>query len=117
MEAILKESIERIDNTVLRGQRPRSIGYNARIPTHGPSVSDHLVRLHTTSGAWGLGWARLSRDEAQKLLGRTVGDLFQLPDGSNNEGRPIDLPLWDLVARAMDLPPLPPAWSPGQPPH
>ena len=104
MEEILNERIVRIEKTVLRGQRPRSIGYNARIPTHGPGIGDHLARLHTAGGAWGLGWVRLDREGAEPLLGRTVGDLFQLPEGTNAEGRPLDLPLWDLVARAMDLP-------------
>ena len=98
------DRIVRIEKAVLRGTRPRSIGYNARIPTHGPRVSDPVVRLYTDSGAKGIGWSNLTEFEAQQLLGKQIDDLFQLPDGCLEQGRAIDLPLWDLVARLMDLP-------------
>ena len=98
------DRIVRIDKAILRGKRPRTIGYNARIPTHGPSIADPVVRLYTDSGATGIGWARLNRDQAQPLLGRRLDELFQLPDGTLEEGLAVDLPLWDLIARLMDLP-------------
>lgn len=50
MEELYRERLVRIDKAVLRGSRPRSIGYNARIPTHGPHLSDPVVRLHTSGG-------------------------------------------------------------------
>lgn len=104
MEEIYRERIVRIEQAVLRGRRPRSIGYNARIPTHGPELNDPVVRLHTSGGGWGLGWARLDQSQAGRLLGRELGELFRLPEGSLEEGLPVDLPLWDLVARLLDLP-------------
>lgn len=104
MEEIYRERIVRIAQTVLQGRRPRSIGYNARIPTHGPELHDPVVRLHTSGGGWCIGWARLDRGQAQGLLGRTLGELFRLPEGALEEGRPVDLPLWDLAARLLGLP-------------
>jgi len=104
MQEVLKERIVRIEKAVLRGTRPRSIGYNARIPTHGPRIADSVVRIHTGSGGTGIGWSSISKEQAEQLLGKTLGELFQLPDGSLEAGLAIDLPLWDLVARLMDLP-------------
>ncbi|NKB70774.1 MAG: mandelate racemase [Candidatus Latescibacteria bacterium] len=98
------DRIVQIDKAILRGKRPRIIGHNARIPTHGSSITDPVVRLHTDSGATGLGWANLNRQQAEGLVGRRIDEVFQLPNGSHEEGLPIDLPLWDLVARLMDLP-------------
>ncbi|MEW6754910.1 MAG: enolase C-terminal domain-like protein [Candidatus Latescibacterota bacterium] len=104
MSDILSERIVRIERSILRGTRPRSIGYNARIPAHGPRLTDTVVRLHTGGGASGLGWSNLSRQQAEGLLGRRVEEVFRLPDGSLEAGLPVDLPLWDLVAWGMGLP-------------
>ncbi len=98
------EQIVRIEKTILRGKRPRSIGYNARIPTHGPRIADSVVRLHAANGAWGIGWSRINRADAEQLLGKNISELFRLPDGALPTGNIIDLPLWDLVARLMHLP-------------
>ena len=104
LEDVYSERIDSVEKIVLRGQRPRAIGYNARIPTHGPRISDPVVRLRTSGGGWGLGWSGLTEDEGLTLLGRTIGDLFALPEGCREAGRPVDLPLWDLVARLLDMP-------------
>lgn len=104
LEGVYDERIDCIEKITLHGKRPRSIGYNARIPTHGPRVSDPVVRLRTSGGGFGINWSQLTRDAAQAFVGRTVGELFRLPDGCTPEARPIDLPLWDLVARLLDMP-------------
>ena len=104
MHEVPKGKITRIDKCILRGTRPRSIGYNARIPTHGAKVTDPVVKISTASGAWGLGWSRINETAAKELLGKEISELFQLPDGALDIGLSIDLPLWDLVARMMELP-------------
>ena len=104
MHEIPKGKITCIEKSVLRGTRPRYIGFNARIPAHGTQITDPVVRVRTDGGAWGLGWSRIGEAEARALLGKEIGDLFQLPDGCLPAGRNLDLPLWDLVARMMDLP-------------
>ncbi|SVE32179.1 uncharacterized protein METZ01_LOCUS485033, partial [marine metagenome] len=96
---VLKGKITRIEKCILRGTRPRSIGYNARIPTHGAKVTDPIVKITNDNGAWGLGWSRINAEEANGLLGKEVSEIFALPEGSLESGLPIDLPLWDLVAR------------------
>ena len=104
MEEVPDERLVRIDKAMLRGQRPRNIGYNSRISAHGPSVSDPVVRIHTEGGGVGLGWSRITEEQARQLLGRRLHELFQLPDGSLEPGAAVDLALWDLAARLMDLP-------------
>tara|TARA_B100001250_G_scaffold414183_1_gene451153 strand:+ start:8325 stop:9461 length:1137 start_codon:yes stop_codon:yes gene_type:complete len=98
------ERIIKIEKTILRGVRPRSIGYNARKGTHGPNITDAVVRLFTNSGAWGIGPANISQDTAKALLGSKVDEIFQLPYGAIDKGIKIDLPLWDLTARILSLP-------------
>ena len=104
MHEVPKGKITRIEKCILRGTRPRSIGYNARIPTHGAKVTDPIVKITSDNGAWGLGWSRINAEEAQGFLGKEVSEIFALPEGSLESGLPIDLPLWDLVARMMQLP-------------
>ena len=104
MEPILNARIIRIEKGILRGKRPRSIGYNARIPTHGPLLSDPVVRIHTEEGCIGVGWSQISEKNARQLLGKRLDELFRLPDGTLEPGIAVDLPLWDLAARLLDLP-------------
>ena len=96
--------ITRIEKAILHGKRPRSIGRNARLPEHGPGLRDPVVRVHTNDGAVGVGWSRIGREAAEQLVGRAVDELFRLPEGSTDEARAIDLPLWDLVAKIMGTP-------------
>ena len=102
MGELQTERIVRIEKVVLRFRRPRVIGHNARIGTHGDRVVDPVVRIHTHSGAVGVGWSRLDRARAESLVGRKVGELFALPDGALDAGQVIDLPLWDLAAIRQD---------------
>ena len=98
------ERIVRIEKVVLRFKRPRVIGHNARIGRHGDGVTDPVVRIHADSGAVGVGWSRLGREQAEGFLGKAVGDLFTLPNGALDAGVVVDLPLWDLVAKLMGQP-------------
>ena len=79
MHEVPKGKITCIEKCVLRGTRPRYIGFNARIPAHGSQISDPVARIHTDGGAWGLGWSRIGEDEARVLLGKEVGDLSNSP--------------------------------------
>ena len=104
MSDILSERITRIERAGVHSPRPRDIGFNSRKGAHGPVVHDSVVRVHTASGAVGVGWSPLERADAESLVGRRLGELFRLPDGSLGEGAAIDLPLWDLVARLQGVP-------------
>ena len=98
------DRISKIEKITLQGTRPRNIGHNARIGNHGVDVTDPVVRVHTDSGVVGVGWSGISRVGAEGLLGKTVEEVFRLPEGSLEAGRAIDLPLWDLAAKQAGLP-------------
>ena len=104
MADALTQPIVSIEKVVIRGKRPRNIGSNARIGVHGDRVADQVVRIHTKNGLTGIGWSGIGAEKAERLLGKSPLDLFQLPKGSNDSGLPVDLPLWDLAAKAEDLP-------------
>ena len=119
MSDISRERISRIERIELHSPRPRDIGCNARSGAHGTVVQDPVVRVHTASGAVGVGWSRLERDGAEALVGRSLGELFRIsestvpggtvpggtrPDGALAAGAAIDLPLWDLAARLEGVP-------------
>ena len=104
MSDISGERITRIERIWVDSPRPRDIGFNARKGAHGTVVQDSMVRVHTASGAVGVGWSSLDRAAAESLVGRRIGELFRLPDGSRGEGAAIDLPLWDLAARLEGVP-------------
>ena len=104
MSDALSLRIVRVEKVVLRGKRPRNIGHNARLPAHGPDLSDPVVRIHTDEGVIGVGWSRVDRAGAEQIIGRRIEELFRLPGGSTDVGRDVDLVLWDLVARTMGKP-------------
>ncbi len=101
---IAQERITRIEKIGVDSPRPRDVGCNARSGAHGTVVRDSVVRVHTAGGAVGVGWSRLPQAQAESLLGRRLGELFRLPDGSLPAGAVLDLPLWDLAARLQGVP-------------
>ncbi len=98
------EKIVQIEKIVMKFKRPRIIGHNARIGTHGDRVTDPIVRIHTTNGLVGVGWSRLEKQQAEAIIGKPVGELFQLPDGVLPSGKILDMPLWDLAAKWHNQP-------------
>ena len=98
------ETIDRIEKITLKFERPRFIGKNARKGDHGSHVTDPVVRIHSSSGAIGVGWSRIDQKTASSLIGRPMSELFDPQVGCTADGLPIDLPLWDLAARLADQP-------------
>jgi len=98
------ERITMIEGLVVDLKRPRAVGRNARIGLHGDTIHDPVVRIHTAGGAVGIGWSRLRRDQAETVLGMSLGELFHLPEGCTRAGRIIDPVLWDLAARMQGRP-------------
>lgn len=101
---ISQERITRIEKVGVDSPRPRDVGCNARCGAHGAVVHDPVVRVHVAGGAVGVGWSKLPKAQAESLLGRRLGELFRLPEGSLPAGAALDLPLWDLAARLQGVP-------------
>jgi L-alanine-DL-glutamate epimerase-like enolase superfamily enzyme len=100
----LGSTIASIEWAELEGRRPRSLGANARIGPHGSAVRVPVARLTTRDGAFGAGFARLTRHHAESITGRAVSDLFRAGVGATDAGLPVEWPLWDLVGRRAGEP-------------
>jgi L-alanine-DL-glutamate epimerase-like enolase superfamily enzyme len=98
------ETILRIEKVTLKFQRPRFVGKNARKGDHGDTVKDPMVRVHTSSGLIGIGWSRIGEEAAASLIGQPLEALIDPATGCTEQGEPIDLALWDLVAKSQGLP-------------
>ena len=96
--------ITRIEAATLTGRRPRAAGNNARLGSHGLEVSLPLVRLTTADGAAGFGICLAGRDEAERLLGADVAQLWQPESGVAPNARAFDIPLWDLAGQLHNQP-------------
>jgi hypothetical protein len=64
--------IVRIEWAVLEGQRPLSLGKNARLPAHGSVVRVPFCRLTTDDGVVGAGPSRLDIEVGYQALGLPV---------------------------------------------
>jgi L-alanine-DL-glutamate epimerase-like enolase superfamily enzyme len=93
--------ITRIERVLIEGKRPRIIGRNSRRGVHGQTVREPVVRLHTDSGLTGWGWSRVKADQAETLLGRKLGEVFDPKTGTKDEFLAFDFPLWDLAGRVL----------------
>ncbi len=102
--SVWKERIVRIEFGALEGARPRFAGRNARLPEHGARVKVPLCRLTTSSGAQGIGLARLDEGHAGEALGLPISTLFSEELGTNEPWVAFDFALWDLAAKSAGVP-------------
>ena len=96
--------LARVEWAELLGSRPRVAGSNARLGPHGIAVRVPVARLTLDDGTSGFGLARLTRERAEDLLGTPLPALFSTSTGATERGLPVDIPLWDLVARREGRP-------------
>jgi L-alanine-DL-glutamate epimerase-like enolase superfamily enzyme len=102
--AVDNTRIARIEWGTLRGRRPRAAGCNARLGAHGQDVRSPVARITTDDGATGFGWARITREEAQALVGRSLAGTVDWRNGVAEALRAIEYPLLDLAARRAGQP-------------
>jgi L-rhamnonate dehydratase len=100
----LSARVVKVEWAQLEGQRPRHAGSNARLGEHGLTVRVPLVRLTLDDGSTGFGHSRATAQEAQRIVGRSLAELFLPGRGSTEFGRAVDFPLWDLVGRRVGQP-------------
>jgi len=86
-------TITRVEAATLVGTRPRVVGCNARLSTHGQRTHEAVVRVYTDAGLSGWGWSRATLDA-----------VFDLPEGTRAPYLPFDFPLWDLAGHALGQP-------------
>ena len=88
----------------LRGKRPRVVGRNARLDTHGQYASDSIALLRTDDGLEGWGWSRANRQDAERILGKRLNELFDPIAGTREPYLMFDFPLWDLAGETLQKP-------------
>jgi len=96
--------IDRIEWCRLQGTRPRHAGSNARLGAHGLQVNVPVARLTTEDGVMGWGRASLNRESAQRLCGKSLGELFAVEAQSPPLYRALEFPLLDLIGQRAGLP-------------
>lgn len=96
--------LSRIDWATLPAKRPRVAGKNARLPdVHGIDINVLMCRI-TFGDIRGIGWSAVSKDVAQKVVGKTVGEMLDASDRIKPEFRPIEIPLLDYLGQAPGHP-------------
>ena len=102
---MFEQKIVRIEQANLLGERPRKAGCNSRLGEHGLYVRPSIVTITTDQGAFGFGASRISQSEAEKILGKSVGEIFQNDPKRVQHGfKPIEFPIWDLVGQLTGKP-------------
>jgi L-rhamnonate dehydratase len=95
--------IEKIEQAVMKGERRRLAGCNARLGVHGKEVSFPLVRI-TIGGIAGLSWSRISREAAEAMIGATVKEIFCEDQWIKDRFQAIQFPLFDWLAKVRNVP-------------
>lgn len=100
----LSARVVKVEWAQLEGQRPRHAGSNARLGEHGFTVRVPIARLTLDDGSTGFGHSRATPQDAQRISGRTLAELFLPGRGSTEAGRAFDFPFWDLVGKRLEQP-------------
>ena len=93
-----------VSGVSLEGTRSRLIGRNARLPVHGKDISEPVVRLFTDAGVSGWGWSPAKREDAQRLVGQRLHEVFSPDTGTQDDLLMFDFPLWDVAGQLLDRP-------------
>jgi L-rhamnonate dehydratase len=96
--------LTRIEVGYLHGERPRDIGYNARLTGHGKHVREPFARLTFEDGSSGFGRSTITQEQAKMLLGRRLLSLISLDNRVTASSQPIEFPLWDTLAKRAGKP-------------
>jgi L-rhamnonate dehydratase len=94
--------LTRIEAGILSGKRPRSAGCNARLGVHGLDVRERFARLHFEDGSSGFGFSRVSKEQAESLIGKNLESLISLESGAAE--KIIEFPLWDALGQRAGKP-------------
>lgn len=95
--------IEKIEQVMMKGERRRLAGCNARLGVHGKEVSFPLVRI-TIGGITGYSWSRISREAAGAMIGASVSEIFCEEQWIKDRFQSIQFPLLDWLANVREMP-------------
>jgi D-galactarolactone cycloisomerase len=87
--------------------RPRIAGKNARLGVHGKFTRDQVLRIETDAGVYGIGSGRADREQAARLVGKRLADVWKPGLGVVSPLGRADHALFDLVGKVLKVP----AWK------
>ena len=96
--------LDRIQTWRISERFPRFVGRNARRGPSGRGSSYQVRRLTTDTGISGWGMSYGPDDPINRFKGAKLSELFDVEKGTRDELRPIQMPLFDLVGRALGKP-------------
>lgn len=88
-------------------ERPKFVGKNAYRGDHGRQTVDDVLRIKTDTGIEGIGVGAPSRQQAEALIGKSLGDLLTPSAIGASPLARHDHALYDLVGKALGVP----AWK------
>ena len=95
--------IERMAVRRLGDRYPRHVGRNAKGRPAGRGGGYQIRTVITDKGARGWGMSYLPPDKVKHLVGRRVGDLYDMAQGPVEEAYGIQIPLHDLVGHILGV--------------
>ena len=91
-----------------RTQRHKFIGKNAKKDDHGIEACEPVLRIYTDrDGLDGIGFGRVTPEEAQQLVGKNLADCWHPRHGVRSVLGRADHALFDLIGKALEQP----AWA------
>lgn len=98
------QKIVRVEAGVLWGERPRPAGSNSHMQPLGGRVRVPVVRVTLDDGSSGWGLSRIDEGTARALVGATLAEAYNPAAGVPLKFRPLEFPIWDLVAKQAGQP-------------
>ncbi|MEW6071726.1 MAG: enolase C-terminal domain-like protein [Planctomycetota bacterium] len=99
------QRIRRVAYAYLEAPRWKTVGRNSQLGLHGDAAGDGIMRIETDAGAIGVGQTWTGEAEAGRaLLGADPLSFYRPGAGVESPLGRFDWPLWDLVARILDVP-------------
>lgn len=96
----LQESdrLDEIEWAMLPGERPREAGCNARLAAHGKNPVARIAKIRV-GDTTGFGISRISKEQAQKLAGTPVKEMFYENGAVKESFRVLEFPLLDWLGK------------------
>lgn len=90
--------LDEIEWAMLPGERPREAGCNARLAAHGKNPVARIAKIRV-GDTTGFGISRISKEQAQKLAGTPVKEMFYENGAVKESFRVIEFPLLDWLGK------------------
>jgi L-rhamnonate dehydratase len=101
---VADQKIVKVEVGVLWGERPRPAGSNSHMQPLGGRVRVPVARVTLDDGSSGWGLSRVDEGTARSLVGATLAEAYDSAAGVPIKFRPLEFPIWDLVARQASQP-------------